>query len=114
MADKHNGRSLPVARKSDKDVSRRPVAGSPSAYARLLEEIESRLRTAQIKASLSVNRQLIELYWQIGKSIVERQRDEGWGKSVVERLSKDLQREFPGIAGFSTGCSSLYLRSPGK
>ena len=60
----------------------------PENYPALLEDIKSRIRSSQIKAALSVNRELIELYWNIGKSIVERQRKEGWGKSVVERLSK--------------------------
>jgi predicted nuclease of restriction endonuclease-like (RecB) superfamily len=73
----------------------------PKNYSALFEEIKSRIRTAQIKASLSINRELIKLYWQIGKSIVERQRKEGWGKSVVERLSQDIQKAFPGIKGFS-------------
>jgi len=54
-----------------------------------------------VKAALSVNRELIALYWHIGRSIVERQRAEGWGKGIVERLSADLHREFPGVAGFS-------------
>jgi len=76
--------------------------GLPAGYGKLLEDLKTRIRTAQIKASLAVNRELIALYWHIGKSIVERQRVEGWGKSVVERLSADLGREFPGVAGFST------------
>jgi predicted nuclease of restriction endonuclease-like (RecB) superfamily len=51
---------------------------------------------------LSVNRELIYLYWNIGKSIVEKQEDMGWGKSVVEQLAKDLRREFPDVKGFSS------------
>ena len=77
------------------------IDGVPASYGKLLEDLKTRIRTAQIKASLAVNRELIALYWHIGKSIVERQRIEGWGKSVVERLSADLGREFPGVAGFS-------------
>ena len=73
----------------------------PASYGALLEDIKARVRAAQVKAALSVNRELIQLYWHIGKSIVERQRAEGWGKSVVERLSHDLQSEFAGISGFS-------------
>jgi len=72
-------------------------------YGELLEEIKTRIRAAQVKAALSVNRELIALYWHIGRSIVERQRAEGWGKAVVERLSADLGREFPGVGGFSAG-----------
>jgi predicted nuclease of restriction endonuclease-like (RecB) superfamily len=74
---------------------------TPAGYAALLEDLKVRIRTAQVKAALSVNRELIALYWHIGRSIVERQRTEGWGKAVVDRLANDLQREFPSVAGFS-------------
>ncbi|MCL4692081.1 MAG: DUF1016 family protein [Candidatus Hydrogenedentes bacterium] len=77
--------------------------GTPAGYGALLEDLKSRIRAAQVKAALSVNRELIALYWHIGGSIVERQRAEGWGKAVVERLSRDLEKEFPGVAGFSAG-----------
>lgn len=70
-------------------------------YPQFLEKIKSRIKTTQIKAALSANRELILLYWDIGKSIVERQLKEGWGKAVVERLATDIQRDFPGIEGFS-------------
>lgn len=74
---------------------------APAGYGELLEALKKHIRAAQIKAALSVNHELIALYWHIGKSIVERQRAEGWGKAVVERLSGDLEQEFPGVAGFS-------------
>lgn len=77
------------------------LAQLPSSYATVLEDIKHRIRTAQIKAFLSVNRELIRLYWDVGRIIVERQRNEGWGKSVVERLATDIQQEFPGVSGFS-------------
>ena len=73
----------------------------PADYAAFLESLKSRVRQAQTKAMLSVNRELIQLYWDIGREIVERQEREGWGKSVVERLADDMQKAFPGIAGFS-------------
>ncbi len=72
-----------------------------SDYAGLLSEIKQRIRAAQYEAFRAVNRQLIGLYWDIGKLIVERQQGETWGKSVVERLSGDIRDEFPGIKGFS-------------
>jgi len=79
-----------------------PSSGqSPHGYRQLLDDIKARIRVAQIKASLAVNRELIQLYWDIGELIVGRQRFQGWGKSVVERLSRDLQRDFPGVPGFS-------------
>ena len=82
----------------------------PASYLAMLKNIKSRIQAARIKAALSVNRELIELYWDIGKSIVERQRAEGWGKSVVERLSQDIQKAFPGIKGFSSQ-NLWYMRA---
>jgi predicted nuclease of restriction endonuclease-like (RecB) superfamily len=73
----------------------------PSDYARTLEEIKNRVRAAQYEALKSVNRELVSLYWDIGRMIAQRQKDHGWGKSVVETLSRDLQNEFPGMSGFS-------------
>ena len=70
-------------------------------YIDLLTGVKARIQAARIAASRSVNKELILLYWDIGRSIVERQKDEGWGKSVVEQLSKDIQKEFPGTAGYS-------------
>lgn len=65
-------------------------------------EIKKKVRQAQYEALKVVNTQLINLYWEIGKSISEKQ-SENWGKSVVFRLSEELQQEFPGISGFSVG-----------
>jgi hypothetical protein len=73
----------------------------PSGYVPFLEDLKRRIRTAQVKAVFSVNREMIGLYWHIGKSIVDRQRVEGWGKAIVRRLAEDLQKTFPGIGGFS-------------
>ena len=56
-------------------------------YQVLLTDIKSRIRTAQIKASLAVNRELIQLYWDIGGLIVQRQQTEGWGAGVIDRLA---------------------------
>jgi predicted nuclease of restriction endonuclease-like (RecB) superfamily len=72
-----------------------------SDYPGLLSEIKERIRSAQYAALKAVNQELVGLYWDIGRMIVERQAIEGWGKSVVERLSADLRDEFPGISGFS-------------
>jgi predicted nuclease of restriction endonuclease-like (RecB) superfamily len=73
----------------------------PSSYAALLEDIKERIRRAHLRAAAASSRELIGLYWYIGKSIVDRQRGDGWGRSVVERLALDLQKTFPGVAGFS-------------
>ena len=74
---------------------------SVSGYAELLHEIKQRVRRAQYDAFKAVNKELIELYWDIGKMIIGRQGGNTWGKSIVERLAGDLQKEFSGIQGFS-------------
>ncbi len=66
-----------------------------------IQYIKEKVRNAQYEALKAVNVQLTMLYWEIGKSISEKQK-EGWGKSVVENLSKELQTEFPKMSGFST------------
>ena len=71
------------------------------SYGVLLREIKERIRAAQYAALRAVNRELINLYWDIGRLIVERQSGETWGRSVVQNLAKDLQLEFPGVGGFS-------------
>lgn len=70
-------------------------------YTNLLQEVKQRIRSAQYEALKAVNKELINLYWDIGKMIVERQKKHGWGKSVVETLAQDLQSEFSGMQGFS-------------
>ena len=69
-------------------------------------EIKKKVRQSQYEALKVVNTQLINLYWEIGKSISEKQ-SENWGKSIVQTLSAELQNEFPGIGGFST--TNLWL-----
>jgi predicted nuclease of restriction endonuclease-like (RecB) superfamily len=73
----------------------------PAGYGHLLGEIKSRIRSAQYDALRAVNKELISLYWDIGRIIVARQQAEGWGHSVVERLAADIRAEFPGMTGFS-------------
>jgi predicted nuclease of restriction endonuclease-like (RecB) superfamily len=70
-------------------------------YEEFLRDLKTRIRSAQIKAALSVNQEMILLYLEIGKAIMERQEREGWGKAIVERLSRDLRHEFPEMKGFS-------------
>ena len=65
-----------------------------------IAEIKQKVRQAQYEAMQVVKLQLVNLYWEIGKSIAERQQ-ESWGKAVVPTLSKELQKEFPGMGGFS-------------
>jgi hypothetical protein len=70
-------------------------------YVLFLSQIKEKIKKAQLKAALSVNRHLIELYWETGRGIVERQKTENWGDAVIESLAKDLQNTFPGIRGLS-------------
>ncbi len=74
----------------------------PEDYGSLLIEVKERIRAGQYQALRAVNKELIGLYWDIGRMIVERQAGDTWGKSIVQQLSGDLQKEFPGIGGFST------------
>lgn len=70
-------------------------------YIDFFTEVKERIRRAQYEALKAVNKELIQLYWDIGRMIIEKQEALGWGMSVVERLSKDIQTEYPGIQGFS-------------
>lgn len=70
-------------------------------YPALLAEVKARIQSAQYAALRAVNKELVGLYWDIGRLIVERQQIEGWGKGVVEQLSTDLRAAFPGVGGFS-------------
>jgi hypothetical protein len=70
-------------------------------YAHLLDDLKARIRGAQIRAALAVNRELVLLYWQIGRSIAGRQEVHGWGAQVIARLSADLRRALPDLKGFS-------------
>jgi len=88
----------------------------PAGYTTLLADLKARVRATQLRAVVSVNRKLILLYGDIGKIIVEAQKTKGYGKQVVERLAEDVQKEFPGTAGFSPQnvwfMRSFYLARP--
>ena len=70
-------------------------------YSAWLREIKSRIQSAQNSVARSVNRELILLYWDIGRGIVEKQKALGWGQSTINHLSRDLSTAFPAVAGFS-------------
>ncbi|MEO0768322.1 MAG: PDDEXK nuclease domain-containing protein [Cyanobacteria bacterium J06649_4] len=74
---------------------------SSDSYERLLSGLKQRIKSVHIRAALAVNAELIALYWQIGKEIIAKQKEEGWGSKVIVQLSKDLKREFPDMSGFS-------------
>src|SRR5579872_3343792 len=70
-------------------------------YIQTLSTIKAEIQQAQIKAILSANKELIKLYWHIGKIIAEKQKASGWGSNTIEALAQDLQEAFPGLEGFS-------------
>lgn len=70
-------------------------------YNEFLDELKERIRTAQVKAALAVNRELVLLYWQIGRDILNGQQSKGWGAKVLERLAADIKKVFPHLKGFS-------------
>jgi hypothetical protein len=98
-------RKKPTARTADETLpAPAPDATAgllPAGYTDALEQLKTRIRSAQLQAAVSVNQELIRLYWDIGKQIVARQQGEPWGRSIVSRLAQDLQKEFPGAVGFS-------------
>ncbi len=101
------------AKKGD---ARRPktVADVPSAdaegYVTLVAELKQRIADARLRAALSVNRELVLLYWGIGKDIISRQESEGWGAKVIDRLAVDLGRAFPQMTGLSAR-NLKYMRA---
>jgi predicted nuclease of restriction endonuclease-like (RecB) superfamily len=80
---------------------RTTLAKLPDGYAELLAQIKERVRRTQTRAVLAANRELLRLYWQVGRDIVRRQEVEGWGSAVIERLARDLRQAFPTVRGLS-------------
>lgn len=70
-------------------------------YSAFLVELKNRIKSAQIKSAVSVNRELIALYWELAEKIVEKQKTSQWGDGLLAQMSKDLQEEFPDMKGFS-------------
>jgi predicted nuclease of restriction endonuclease-like (RecB) superfamily len=77
------------------------VISSSKDYEDLLARLKSQIRTAQVRAAVAVNRELVLLYWRIGKEILLKQHEQGWGAKVIDQLAKDLRQEFPDMQGFS-------------
>ena len=73
----------------------------PAGYDQLFQDLKTRIREAQVKAALAVNRELVLLYWNIGRTILQEQERHSWGAKVIDRLAADLRREFPDMSGFS-------------
>ncbi|PIV35444.1 MAG: DUF1016 domain-containing protein [Lysobacterales bacterium CG02_land_8_20_14_3_00_62_12] len=92
---------------SDQPVKLTPA---PEGYADWLADLKTRIHTAQQRAVLAVNRELVLLYWQIGRDILTRQAEQGWGAKVIERLAQDLRAAFPDMKGFSRA-NLMYMRA---
>ena len=92
---------------SDQPVSLTPA---PEGYADWLVDLKNRIHSAQQRAALAVNRELVLLYWQIGCDILARQAKQGWGAKVIERLAHDLRTAFPEMKGFSRA-NLMYMRA---
>ncbi len=87
--------------------------GNQDGYPELLEELKGRIQVARVKAALAVNAELVRLYWGIGRDIIRKQEEQGWGAKVMERLSEDLRRAFPGMKGLSVR-NLKYMRDLAK
>lgn len=92
---------------SDKPVS---LTTPPDGYADWLADLKTRIHSAQQRATLAVNRELVLLYWQIGRDILARQASQGWGAKVIDRLAHDLRTAFPDMRGFSRA-NLMYMRA---
>lgn len=78
-----------------------PPPSDSNDYVQLLDKLKERIRTSRLRAALAVNEELILLYWEIGRDILDRQDSAGWGAKIVDRLSADLKHDFPEMTGFS-------------
>ena len=78
-----------------------PEPAIPVGYGELFEQVKSEVQAARVRAARVVNVEVIDLYWRIGRLILNRRNSEGWGSRVVERLSADLRTEFPGMRGLA-------------
>ncbi len=100
---KKKGTKVPTVKKTNQLFSHKE-------YISTLDSLKKHIRECQSKAAISVNRELIKLYWDIGMTISEKQQKSGWGSNVIENLAKDLQNAFPGINGFSRS-NIFHMRS---
>ena len=82
----------------------------PEGYTDWLAELKGRIHSAQQRATLAVNRELVLLYWQIGRDVLARQSEQGWGAKVIARLAQDLHVAFPDMKGFSRA-NLMYMRA---
>jgi len=82
----------------------------PADYATMLDALKERIRTERLCVTLAANAAMVQLYWDIGRAILERQQQQGWGAKVIDRLSHDLTTAFPDMTGLSPR-NLLFMRS---
>jgi predicted nuclease of restriction endonuclease-like (RecB) superfamily len=82
----------------------------PAGYTAWIADVKLRIRAAQQRAALAVNKEMLQLYWQIGRDILDRQAEAGWGTGILSRIEADLRAEFPEMRGFSRS-NLLYMRA---
>lgn len=80
------------------------------SYFETLHTLKAEIKQSRLKAHLSVNKELILLYWRIGKEILKRKQELGWGSKVIDQLSQDLRHEFPEMKGLSTR-NMVYMQT---
>ena len=95
MAKEKKKTTLPQAKEDKAEVF------SSKEYTSTLADLKKQIQESQVRAITAVNKELVKLYWAIGKTIVEKQEKSGWGTKFIDKLAHDLQNEFPGIEGFS-------------
>lgn len=96
---------------TDKDDSvPAALAKRPPGYAEWLTDLKSRIHAVQQRAALAVNRELLQLYWQLGHDILERQEQASWGAGIVDQVAADLRAAFPEMNGFSRS-NLKYMRA---
>src|SRR6476620_10241140 len=100
----------PNAVTDDHDSAPEALTKRPPGYAEWLTDLKSRIHAAQQHAALAVNRELLQLYWQLGRDILERQQQAGWGAGIVDQVATDLRAAFPVMKGFSRS-NLKYMRA---
>ncbi|MDR1284347.1 MAG: PDDEXK nuclease domain-containing protein [Opitutaceae bacterium] len=94
----------------DSSVTSVSLIPPPEGYVEWLSDLKDRIHAARQRATLAVNRELVLLYWQIGRDVLARQSRQGWGAKVIERLAHDLRNAFPDMKGFSRS-NLMYMRA---
>jgi predicted nuclease of restriction endonuclease-like (RecB) superfamily len=82
----------------------------PTKYNDFIKQLKQKIQTSQIKASIRVNEELLKLYWDMAQMIIAKQKESSWGDSIIQKISRDLQEEFPNIKGFSV-TNIKYMRN---